>query len=119
MCNKCAWFFEYPARKNCAHCQSTDAADRDTGEKLRSVVAKDANPGVTLPNEVKLALDPQYVAELDGLANAYIAGRLSVFGAGLIADDIIRGLTQSAYTFAYKAHKERVKALEHIRKGKQ
>lgn len=118
-CNKCQWFFEYPARKNCAHCQSTDAADRDTGETLRSVVAKDANPGVTLPSEVKLELDPQYVAELDGLANAYIAGRLFVFGEASIGDDIIQGVTRSAYIFAYTAHEERAKALEHIRKGKQ
>lgn len=119
-CNACKWFFEYPARKNCYHCQSTDAVDRDTGEALRSVVAKDANPGVTLPSEeVKLELDPQYVAELDGLANAYIAGRLFVFGEDSLPDDIIEGVTRSAYRFAYKAHKERAKALEHIRKGKQ
>lgn len=121
-CNECTWFFEYPARKNCAHCQSTDAVDRDTGEKLRFVVAKDANPGVTLPSEeVKLELDPQYVAELDGLANAYIAGQLShefycnirPFGGAN------KSLIQDAYTFAYTAHEERAKALEHIRKGKQ
>lgn len=45
-CNKCTWFFEYPARKNCEHCQSTDEVDRITGETLRSVVTKDANPGL-------------------------------------------------------------------------
>lgn len=118
-CNKCQWFFEYPARKHCAHCRSTDAVDRDTGETLRSIVAKDANPGVTLSSEVKLELDPQYVAELDGLANAYIAGCLFVFGKDTLADASVQGVTQSAYIFAYKAHKERAKALEHIRKGKQ
>ena len=71
---------------------------------MRSVVAKDANPGVTLPSEeVKLELDPQYVAELDGLANAYIAGRLFVFGEDSLPDDIIEDVTRSAYRFAYKA----------------
>lgn len=114
-CNKCQWFFEYPARKNCVHCSSTDAVDRETGETLRSVVAKDVNPEV-----VKLELDPQYVAELDGLANAYIAGRLKDY-----PDDVLfnRGhlphFIQHAYNFAYTAHAERDKALEHIRKDKQ
>lgn len=120
-CNKCEWFFEYPARKNCAHCQSTDAVARDTGETLRSVVAKDANPGVTLPREVKLELDPQYVAELDGLANAFIAGKLAYNLYCNISpwSAVNTGLIKDAYTFAYTAHEERAKALEHIRKGKQ
>ena len=119
-CNKCAWFFEYPARKNCAHCQSTDAVDRDTGETLRSVVAKDANPGVTLPSEeVKLELDPQYVAELDGLANAFIAANLPSDSDGYIKRGHLKSFIHRAYTFAYTAHEERAKALEHIRKGKQ
>ena len=120
-CNKCQWFFVYPERKNCAHCHSTDAVDRDTGETLRSVVAKDVNPGVTLPSEVKLELDPQYVAELDGLANAYIAGKLAHgFYCNISAwGGMNRGLIQDAYTFACTAHEERAKALEHIRKGKQ
>ena len=121
-CNVCKWFFEYPARKNCYHCQSTDAVDRDTGETLRSVVAKDANPGVTLPSEeVKLELDPQYVAELDGLANAFIAGKLAHNHYCNISpwSAVNTGLIKDAYTFAYTAHEERAKALEHIRKGKQ
>lgn len=56
---------------------------------------------------------------MDALANAYIAGRLFVFGEDSLADDIIEGVTRSAYRFAYKAHKERAKALEHIRKDRQ
>lgn len=121
-CNACKWFFEYPARKNCYHCQSTDAVDRDTGEALRSVVAKDANPGVTLPSEeVELELDPQYVAELDGLANAFIAGKLAYYHYRNISpwSAVNKGLIEDAYIFAYTAHEERAKALEHIRKGKQ
>lgn len=118
-CNRCTWLFEYPAREKCYHCQSIDAVDRDTGETLRSVAEKDAKRNVNSSEEVKLGLDPQYIAELDGLANAYIAGRLFVFGEDSLADDIIQGVTRSAYRFAYKAHKERAKALEHIRKGKQ
>ena len=119
-CNKCEWFFVYPERKNCAHCHSTDAVDRDTGETLRSVVAKDANPGVTLPNEVKLELDPRYVAELDGLANAYITARLCDNSDYSLSDrGYLPELIGNAYKFAYTAHEERAKALEHIRKGKQ
>lgn len=121
-CNECTWFFEYPQRKNCAHCQSTDAVDRETGETLRSVVAKDANPGFTLASEeVKLELDPQYVAELDGLANAFIAGKLAYYHYRNISpwSAVDKGLIRDAYTFAYTAHEERAKALEHIRKGKQ
>lgn len=119
-CNKCTWFFEYPARKNCAHCQSTDAVDRDTGETLRSVVAKDAKRNVNSSEEVKLELDPQYVAELDALANSYITARLMgnpncpLFDRGYLPE-----LIGNAYKFAYNAHEERAKALEHIRKGKQ
>lgn len=119
-CKRCTWLFEYPARENCYNCQSTDAVDRDTGETLRSVVAKDAKRNVNLASgEVKIELDPQYISELDGLANAYIAARLFVFGEDSLPDDIIEGVTRSAYRFAYKAHEERAKALEHIRKGKQ
>lgn len=120
-CNKCKWFFEYPERKNCYYCQSTDAVDRHTGETLRSVVAKDANPGVTLPSEeVKLELDPQYVAELDGLANVYIAARLHETSDYPLFDRAyLPEIIGNAYKFAYTAHEERAKALEHIRKGKQ
>lgn len=120
-CNKCKWFFEYPARKNCYYCQSTDAVDRHTGETLHSVVAKDANPSVTLPSEeVELELDPQYVAELDGLANAYITACLyDNSNYPLLDRGHLPELIGNAYKFAYKAHEERAKALEHIRKGKQ
>ena len=118
-CNRCTWLFEYPAREKCYHCQSTDAVDRDTGETLRSVAEKDAKRNVNSSEEVKLELDPQYIAELDALANAYIAGRLFVFGEDSLPNDIIEGVTRSAYRFAYNAHEERAKALEHIRKGKQ
>lgn len=120
-CKRCTWLFEYPARENCYHCQSTDAVDRDTGETLRSVAEKDAKRNVNLASEeVKLELDPQYIAELDGLANAYIAGRLmdnsdhALFDRGYLPE-----LIGNAYRFAYNAHEERAKALEHIRKGKQ
>lgn len=120
-CNACKWFFEYPARKNCYHCQSTDAVDRDTGETLRSVVAKDANPGVTLPSEeVKLELDPQYVAELDGLANLFISKEIQGQDINnLVTHEGVSTIVHQAYIFAQAAHKERAKALEHIRKGKQ
>lgn len=120
-CNKCTWFFEYPARKNCAHCQSTDAVDRDTGETLRSVVAKDANPGVTLPSEeVKLELDPQYVAELDGLANLFISKEIQGRDINnLVTHEGVSTIVYQAYIFAQAAHEERAKALEYIRKGKQ
>lgn len=120
-CNKCKWFFEYPARKNCAHCQSTDAVDRDTGETLRSVVAKDANPGVTLPSEeVKLGLDPQYVAELDGLANLFISKEIQGRDINnLVTHEGVSTIVHQAYIFAQAAHEERAKALGHIRKGKQ
>lgn len=119
-CNKCTWLFEYPAREKCYHCQSTDAVDRNTGETLRSVAEKDAKRNVNSSEEVKLELDPQYVAELDALANAYIAGRLHetsdypLFDQGYLPE-----LIGNAYKFAYNAHEERAKALEHIRKGKQ
>ena len=75
-CNRCTWLFEYPAREKCYHCQSTDAVDRDTGETLRSVAEKDAKRNVNSSEEVKLELDPQYISELDGLANAYITACL-------------------------------------------
>lgn len=119
-CNRCTWLFEYPARENCYHCQSTDAVDRDTGETLRSVAEKDAKRNVNSSEEVKLELDPQYVAELDGLANTYITARLHetsdypLFDRGYLPEII-----GNAYKFAYTAHEERAKALEHIRKGKQ
>lgn len=119
-CNKCEWFFVYPERKNCAHCHSTDAVDRDTGETLHSVVAKDVNPGVTLPSEVKLELDPQYVAELDGLANLFIAKEIQGCDINkLVTHEHVNTIVHQAYIFAYTAHEERAKALEHIRKGKQ
>ena len=60
------------------------------------------------------------VAELDGLANAYIAGRLCPWtNEELLTKGHLGSFIKNAYTFAYNAHEERTKALEHIRKGKQ
>lgn len=120
-CNECKWFFEYHARRNCPNCQSTDAVDRDTGETLRSVAEKDAKRNVNLASEeVKLGLDPQYVAELDGLANLFISKEIQGRDINnLVTHEGVSTIVHQAYIFAQAAHKERAKALEHIRKGKQ